>query len=364
MLFYTYVGYPLLLLIIGKTQKKKNSSEFSKFEPSVSMIIPAYNEEKTIKDKIKNTLSLEYPVEKLDIIIVSDASTDNTNEIIKNNVNNRIRFFILEKRQGKAAALNRGLQEAKNEIIIFSDTSIMLGSDAVKQIVAKFQDENIGCISGEDYIPGGGGEGFYGKYELLLRNLESEVGSIVGASGCFYAQRRSLCVPFKEGLAPDFLSVLKTVEKGYRAVTEPEATGIMQSLKEPRKEFQRKLRTFLRGITTLMEFKHLLNPFKYGFFSIELLSHKILRWSAGIFLIILFLSNVFLLDNMFFRITFILQLMFYATALIGWVSEKSAAKSLIFNIPLFFCMVNLASLLAWLKYFTGTRQELWDSSRR
>ena len=129
--------------------------------------------------------------------------------------------------------MNLGLQKAQNEIVIFSDASIILKPDALKKIVGKFIDPRIGCISGEDHIPGGGGEGAYGKYELALRNLENRAGSIVGASGCFYAQRRALCEPFREGMAPDFFSVLETVEKGYRAVTEPEATGVMKSVSDP-----------------------------------------------------------------------------------------------------------------------------------
>ena len=177
-----------------------------------------------------------------------------------------IKFYNLPERKGKAGALNRALLEACNEIVVFSDASIILEPNALKKIVNRFRSENIGCISGEDYIPGGGGEGAYGRYELFLRNLESSVGSIVGASGCFYAQRRSLCEPFKEGMAPDFLSVLKTVEKGYRAVTEPMARGVMESVSKSKQEFDRKVRTLLRGMTTLMAFKHLINPLQYGVF--------------------------------------------------------------------------------------------------
>jgi cellulose synthase/poly-beta-1,6-N-acetylglucosamine synthase-like glycosyltransferase len=272
-----------------------------------------------------------------------------------------IRYFEQPVRSGKAGALNRGLQEAKSEILVFSDASIILERNALRKIVGKFIDPRIGCISGEDHIPGGGEEGAYGKYELLLRNLENRVGSIVGASGCLYAQRRVLCKPFKEGMAPDFISVLVTVEKGCRAVTEPEATGVMKSVGDPHSEFQRKVRTFLRGMTTLFYFKHLLNPFRYGIFSVQLISHKLLRWSTGLFLILLCLSNLFLIDSYFYLTILLLQAAFYALAVIGWLVSS---KPLIFRLPFFFSMVSLAALVAWAKYIGGFRQEIWEPSKR
>ena len=320
-LFYTYIGYPIFLLLYGLAIKKERNKD-SQFEPDISMIIPVYNEESIIKSKIVNTLSLDYPKEKLEVIFVSDASTDNTNDIIQKINDNNIQLFVLSERTGKAGALNRGLQEAKHEIIVFSDASIMLEPDALKIIVNRFSCENIGCVSGEDYIPGGGGEGAYGKYELFLRNLESSVGSIVGASGCFYAQRRSLCEHFQEGMAPDFLSVLKTVERGYRAITEPMARGVMESVSKSKQEIDRKVRTLLRGITTLMAFKHLINPLRYGFFAIELLSHKIIRWSAGMFLILVFISNLSLLDSKFYSMFLFLHVVFYSFAISGFYGIK------------------------------------------
>ena len=274
---------------------------------------------------------------------------------------NGVRLFEQSERKGKASALNRGLKESKNEIIVFSDASILLNGDALCYIVRPFISKKIGCVSGEDYILRGGGEGVYGKYELFLRKLESRLGSIVGASGCFYAQRRSLCEPFPEGMAPDFFSVLKTVEKGFRAVTEPKAKGFMRSVPDPKSEFQRKDRTLLRGITTLLQFKYHLNPFRYGFFSIQLISHKLIRWSVGFFMIFLFLSNLFLLSLPMYFSFFCLQTMFYVLAGVAWIGLSSA---IFFRIPFFFSMVNFAAIVAWFKYFKGVRQEIWEPSKR
>jgi len=353
----------MLLFFLGSLKKKEKLDD-STFYPSVSIIIPVYNEEKIIEKKIRNILTLKYPEDKFEVIVVSDASTDRTNEIVRQIRDERIKFYNLPERKGKAGALNRALLEACNEIIVFSDASIMLEPDALKKIVNRFRFENIGCISGEDYVPGAGGEGAYGRYELFLRNLESSVGSIVGASGCFYAQRRSLCEPFQEGMAPDFLSVLKTVEKGYRAVTEPMAKGVMEAVRHSSKEFERKVRTLLRGMTTLMSFKHLMNPLKNGVFAVELLSHKILRWSGGMFLILLFTSNLFLLTSKFYFMLLFLQVVFYLLAIAGFCGIKGLSENIFIKIPLYFCIVNFSALLAWIKYFRGYRQEIWEPSKR
>jgi len=361
-ILYTYLGYPLLLILLSQKKGGKDTDySCAPFEPNVSLIIPVHNEEEIIGDKIQNTLSLDYPKEKLEIIVVSDSSTDRTEEIVRRYEEEGVKFFKQPVRKGKASALNLGLQEAQQEILVFSDASIFLAGDALRNILNSFADGRIGCVSGEDYIPGGGGEGVYGKYELFLRNLESRTGSIVGASGCFYAQRRSLCEPFPEGMAPDFFSVLKTVEKGFRAVTEQKAKGFMRSVKSPQNEFERKVRTLLRGMTTIFCFRHLMNPFQYGIFSILLISHKLVRWWAGLFLILLFLSNLFLLSSIIYASFFWLQLAFYALAIVGWMG---LSRPKIFRIPLFFSMVNLSALVAWIKYISGFRQEIWEPSKR
>ncbi|MBI4767411.1 MAG: glycosyltransferase family 2 protein [Deltaproteobacteria bacterium] len=359
---YAYFGYPLFLIILsGNKKERREDAAETFFEPEASLIIPVHNEEKVIEEKIRNVLNQDYPKVRLEILVVSDGSTDNTGEIVRKFQNEGVKLFEQPERKGKAGALNRGLQEAQYEILIFSDASIFLEEDALRNLLCRFSDHRVGCVSGEDTIPGGGGEGAYGKYELYLRNLESRVSSIVGASGCFYAQRRKLCEPFPEGMAPDFFSVLKTVEKGYRAITAPSAKGIMRSVPDPKNEFERKVRTLLRGITTLMQFKHLLNPFRFGLFSIQLISHKLIRWAVGFFLILLFLSNLFLFSSKMYSVFFFLQIAFYSLAAIGWMGFSGPFY---FRIPLFFSMVNLSALWALVKYFKGIRQEIWEPSKR
>ncbi len=328
------------------------------------MIIPIYNEEKIIEKKLKNIFSLKYPKDKLEVIIVSDGSTDRTNEIVERFKDDHIVFIEIKQRQGKANALNTGIEAAKHDIFVFSDSSIMLETEALINIVRGFQFAQVGCISGEDYIAGGGGESIYGKYELMLRNLESKAVSIVGASGCFYAQRREICHHFPEGMAPDFVSVLKAAEKGYRSITEPTARGGMLSLGKSKQEFDRKIRTLLRGMTTLMAFRHLTNPFEHGLFAIELISHKIMRWIAGLFLISLFISNLFIPLSLFYTTFLFMQIVFYGLAIFGLTSKAEQKSKIYIRIPVFFCLVNLSALIAICKYGIGIRQEIWEPSKR
>lgn len=362
-LFYAYIGYPVLLAIMCLRRRPRRSADHDHF-PAVSIIIPVHNEERVIRDKISNLLSLEYPRHKTEIIIVSDASDDGTNEIVSSRVDEGIRFFVLPNRKGKANALNHGLKEARHDIVVFSDASIMLEKESLSRIVRRFHSSEIGCVSGEDHIGYGSEEGLYGKYELLLRNLESRVHSIVGASGSFYAQRRLLCPEFQEGMAPDFLSVLKTIEEGYIAVTEPTAIGFMKSASSPQAEFVRKCRTVLRGMHTLFSKRHLINPARYGIFAFELISHKIIRWLVPIFMLLVFFCNFFLVESAFYICSFAVQCTFYLLAIIGFIFPSTLQGSVMIRLPAFFCYVNIAILYAWYKYLIGMRLEIWEPTRR
>jgi cellulose synthase/poly-beta-1,6-N-acetylglucosamine synthase-like glycosyltransferase len=363
---YSYLGYPVLLWIVGKIIGKERlvTQAEAPFYPSITMIIPACNEERRIDQKIANTSTLHYPAEQLQVLFVSDGSTDRTAELIRKHASSTITLVELPERGGKAAALNAGLAQAKHDIVVFSDASIELEPDALRNIVQGFRNPIIGCISGEDKIAESGGEAWYGRYELLVRRLESRVHSIVGASGSFYAQRRALCEPFTEGLAPDFLSVLRTVEKGFRAVSEPAAVGMMTSVKDSKQEFDRKVRTLIRGMTALFAYRRVLNPVRFGVFAIEMLSHKILRWSVPFFLIIALVSSVLLIDSPWFLFVSFVQVAFYLTALLAWWDWSLIRRSLPGKIALYFSMVNAAILVAWMKYAMGVRQELWTPSQR
>jgi cellulose synthase/poly-beta-1,6-N-acetylglucosamine synthase-like glycosyltransferase len=362
---YAYFVYPLLLALLARINPKNLRLVPNTDLPSVSILIPAHNEEAIIAKKLANTVALDYPRDKLEMVVVSDGSTDSTDNIVKGfHADCPLQFFRVESRKGKANALNTGLQHVSGEVIIFSDSSIMLEKNALKAVTKAFADPKVGCISGEDHIPEGGGEGLYGRYELYLRNLESRIGSIVGASGSFYAQRRQLCTPFVEGLAPDFLSVLNSVEQGYRAISEPNAKGIMSAISDTGAEYRRKVRTLLRGMTTLWTKRSLMNPLRNATFAFVLVSHKLMRWLVPLFLLAMVVANIYLLSSGFYLGLFALQLLFYGLAMMAWLKVGRFDQRLFGKVPLYFTVVNVAILQAWLLFLRGVRQEIWEPSKR
>ena len=364
-IMYAYFLYPVVLYLIGRFFPVGIIVSDHDYTPSTSIIMPVHNEANVISAKLTNLDQLDYPRDNLKVIVVADNCTDNTVDIIRKYSSSlNIQIVELSERRGKAHALNAGLRHVETELVIFSDASILLNTNALLQIVKPFQDNSIGCVSGEDHIADGGGEGLYGQYELFLRNKESSIGSIVGASGSFYAERSAICHSFEPGLAPDFLSVLNTVKQGYRAITEPKAIGHMTSVKNTRDEFPRKVRTLLRGMTALFDKSELLNPFKYNLFSFSLISHKLMRWLVPFFLLAVFISNSFLLNLSFYKIIMLLQIMFYLSAALAFYKFRYFDNSIIGKIPLFFIMVNVAIAAAWFRYLRGDRQELWSPSQR
>ena len=361
---YPYIGYPLALWILGRVGRSRIDCPATVEPPTVSLIIPVHNEVSRIARKVANTAALDYPAGHLQVLFVSDGSTDRTVETIRACATSAMTVIELPVRGGKAAGLNAGLARATSEILVFSDASIELEPDAITRIVRSFADDEIGCVSGEDRIPESGGEAWYGRYELALRRLESSVHSIVGASGSFYAQRRALCQPFTEGMAPDFLSVLRTVEQGYRAISNQSAVGVMTSVKDPAHEFERKVRTLLRGMTTLFANWKLLNPLRVGVFAFALFSHKVMRWLAPLFLVLALLTPLGLLHSRWYFAAFVAQAVFYLGALAALAKWGGFHRSFAGKIALYFSMVNVAVLAAWYQYGRGERQELWTPSPR
>ena len=363
---YPYLGYPALLWLLGLVAgaPRKPDANVAAEPPTVSMIIPVHNEAARLEAKMANTRALRYPADRLEVLFVSDGSTDETVPLLRSLAWPGMEILELPGRGGKAQALNAGLGRARHELLVFSDASIALEPDSLLELVRPFADARIGTVSGEDVLPESGGEALYGRYELLLRRLESRLGSIVGASGSFYAQRRAICQPFTEGMAPDFLSVLRTVEQGYRAISEPRAVGRMSSVKDPRQEFSRKVRTLIRGMTTFFAYAHLLNPLRYPAFAFMLSSHKLMRWAAPFFLVGLLVASVALAGSPFYLAALVAQVLFYLGALASLAEWGQFHRSLPGKISLYFSSVNAAILTAWIQYARGVRQELWTPSRR
>jgi len=362
--FYAYFGYPVSLLCLRAFKRKPVQRE--EITPHISFIITAFNEEKRIKEKLDNSLKLVYPREKLQIIVASDGSTDGTNNIVNSFARQGVELLEVKNRGGKENAQKEAVARAKGDILVFSDVATMIDPDGLKKIAANFADPSVGCVSSEDKLldrdgkPSG--EGFYVRYEMWLRRLESSVNSLVGLSGSFFAARKEVCRDFSGEVQSDFRTLLSSIKQGLRGVTDPLSVGYYLDLSDEKREFDRKVRTVVRGLTVFWRHTDLLNPFRYGLFAYQYFCHKLLRWLVPFFLVGAFVSNALLASSSpLFTALFAGQLMFYGVAVFGWVRQSLKG---ILKIPMFFLVVNTAIVVAWFQYLTGKRVVLWTPSER
>ena len=367
MIFFAYFGYPLTLAALrtfmGLSVKK------APILPNVTFIITAYNEENRIRQKLENSLLLDYPKEKLQIIVTSDGSTDGTNAIVREYSTKKIELVAVQERKGKENAQNEALKIARGEIIVFSDVATNLDVSGIKEIVANFADPSIGCVSSEDRMieeqGPAGGEGVYVKYEMWLRGLESGINSLVGLSGSFFAARKEVCRDFSPKMQSDFRTLLSSMRKGMRGVSDPKAIGYYHDITDKSREFNRKVRTVIRGLTVFFNNLEFLNVFEFGIFSYQYFCHKLLRWLVPFFLIIAFASNAILaFKGGLLLYGFLAHLLFYLFALVGIAGGKKTPSNIAVKISRFFVIVNASILVAWIKYLRGDRLTMWDPSTR
>jgi cellulose synthase/poly-beta-1,6-N-acetylglucosamine synthase-like glycosyltransferase len=361
---YPYAIYPAMLIFVNRIFNRPIPSGSAGHEPTVTILMPVHNEAGRVGSKVANLLSLNYPPEKIQLVAIADGCSDDSVARLRDSGGDRLQILQLDQWSGKAAALNAGLAQANGEIIVFTDVGIELERESLRYLIAHFADPAIGCVSGEDYIAGADSEGFYGRLELLLRREEARLYSIAGASGCFYAQRRILCRPFVAGMAPDFLSVLVTARAGYRSIAEPRARGSMTSAASQKAEFNRKVRTFLRGITALMGHVGMLNPIRYPRMSFILWSHKALRWLAPVAMVLCLVASWSLRDSLLYAVAFLLQVVAYSAAIAGLVWPALAHRLPVLRIAGFFLIVNVAALKAMYCWLSGERIEVWEPTRR
>lgn len=366
-IFYTYIGYGLTLLLI--TVFRTRTVYKKVFYPMVTFIVTAYNEDTQIGEKIVNTLALDYPREAIQILIVSDGSTDGTNEIVRQYAINGIELLALEARLGKENAQKRAVDVARGDILVFSDTATRLDPSGLKELVANFSDPSVGCVSSEDRIYQRNslysGENFYVRYEMWLRYLESLVNSVVGLSGSFFAARKAVFFhDFKGEMQSDFRTLLNSLKLGLRGVSDSKAIGYYFDLESDDKEIARKIRTITRGLYVFFNHLEFLNPFRYGLFSYQYFCHKLLRWSVPFFLFMAFVSNLILAQESRVALALIfLQVCFYLAAVAGWV-KLSLRKKIWFKIPYYLAAMNLATLVAWRNFLRGDRIIMWEPSKR
>ena len=366
LIFFAYFGYPATLFLLGWFQGKDVYR--ATITPHVTFIITVHNEEKRIKDKLENTLNLDYPSEKLQILIASDGSNDLTNKIVRSYVNKGVQLLDIQDRKGKENAQKVAVRKAVGDIIVFSDVATILEKGGLQQLVSNFADPTVGCVSSEDRLLGKdgkpSGEGFYVQYEMWLRRLESRANSLVGLSGSLFAAKKEVCEDFSGEMQSDFRTVLNCMKMGLRGVSDPLTIGFYQDTPDQKQEWDRKVRTVLRGLTVFFRHLELLNVLQYGLFSYQLFCHKLLRWMVPFLLILAFAFNLVLAyKTLIFFLLFLLHILFYCLGIMGLLKKQIQNRSVI-KIPMYFLTVNMSILVAWWRYLRGHRIVTWAPTIR
>jgi biofilm PGA synthesis N-glycosyltransferase PgaC len=373
--WYTFIGYAIVLLLLVKlkrlfiTAKKWPTSTVL---PEVTLLIAAYNEEDFIKLKIENALSLDYPKGRLKLLVVTDGSTDRTASIVSQCP--EVQHFHNDERKGKLAAVDRVMPFVQTPITVFSDANTLLNAMAIQQIVKHYSNEKVGVVSGEKRIlskerdqAAGAGEGFYWKYESKLKKWDYDLYTTVGAAGELFSIRTALHqkIP-SDSIIEDFCLSMNIARNGHLIAYEPDAYAIETASASAAEEMKRKVRIAAGGMQSIIRFRGLLNPFRYGILSFQYLSHRVLRWSAAPFsLPIVFLLNIALWNHgKVYQFLMLAQLFFYGSATIGYFLQAKSIKLKPFFIPYYFTMMNYAVILGVFRYFKGSQSAVWEKAKR
>lgn len=371
LIVYSLFGYLTVIFLLSKIVRKRRIFD-DRFVPSVSMLISAYNEDTVIAQKIENFIRMDYPEDKLRLLIGSDGSTDATNEILKKFENDRIRIFLYSGRKGKTAVLNNLIREAPGEIILFSDANTFYKPDAVRKIVRHFADKTVGGVCGslildnpDEKNVGGWGEKIYWGYENKIKEIEGKIRTTIGATGGIYAIRKELYnpVPENKNVPCDFLIPLTIAGRGFDIIYEGEAQAVEKTAKSIKNEFIRKVRIGTRSFRLIPMVLQYLNPFK-GFIAFGLWSHKIIRWFTPFLLIALFVINILLAANPFYKSILILQAVFLIFTLIGFILQFFRKKLFIFSAPFYYITINAALFIAFFKSIFTTQKPTWETNER
>jgi len=381
-IFYTYIGYGIVLYFMVKLKRlfrgKATPTETEEASlPEVTLLIPAYNEKDFVEQKIKNSLSLNYPKDKLKIAWVTDGSDDGTNKLVE--TYDGIDVFHKDERKGKINAMNRVMPFVETPIVVFSDANTNLGVDSIMHIVNCFKDPKVGCVSGEKRIinkeadaAAGAGEGLYWRYESTLKKWDAELYSAVGAAGELFAIRTELYNEVEpDTLLDDFIISLRVAQKGYTIQYNPEAYAIETASASVGEELKRKIRISAGGIQSVIRMRALLNVFKYGILSFQYISHRVLRWTLTPICLILLIPvsatlavQEGLFDLGFYAVFFWLQLLGYAAAGLGWILENKSVKVKVLFVPYYFVIMNLSVVLGFFRYINNTQSVNWERAKR
>ncbi|PAU81219.1 glycosyl transferase [Halovibrio salipaludis] len=367
---YIYTGYPALTWLLAQLRDRDVKAD-NHYQPTASILIAAYNEADCIAATLENKLAQDYPKDRLEILVISDESDDDTDAIVERIAKNAdipIRLFRQSPRQGKTAGLNTLAPEANGEVILFSDANSEWAPDAVRKLLRNFADPTVGYVTGKmvytqaDGALMGDGCSAYMKYENWIRAQETAMGSIVGVDGGIDAMRRSLYVPLSADQLPDFVQPLKVAEQGYRVVYEPEALLKEEALDDAESEFAMRVRVSLRAIWALYDMRQLLNPFTHGLYAFQLISHKVLRYGAFIPLAVLVLVSTILADaGGFYTLAFWAQVAFYGLACVGHRrQERNQSLPAVYGVPYYFTLLNFACYKAAAAFWRGEKKVIWN----
>jgi cellulose synthase/poly-beta-1,6-N-acetylglucosamine synthase-like glycosyltransferase len=365
---YVFAGYPLLLKLLQALGLRARLT-YDASEPTVTLLISAFNEEDVIAEKLRNSLELDYPRERLRIVVISDASADRTDEIVRGFESRGVELLRMPDRGGKTVGLNEAVRRSPSDVIVFSDANAMYARDAIRKLVRNFADPRVGAAVGQSTytaseVESERQEGLYWRYETAIKRLESSVGSVVGGDGAVYAVRRSLYKPMRADALSDFVNPLMVVKSGHRCVYEHEAISYEKAGESFDKEFRRKVRIVNRAWRAMLSMSELLNPLRYGFFAVELISHKLLRWLVPVFLAALLIVSALLATTAsLYALAFGLQLAFYALAVLGYALRHRPSVPAFASIPYYFCLVNIASARGILDACLGKTYTTWTTAR-
>jgi cellulose synthase/poly-beta-1,6-N-acetylglucosamine synthase-like glycosyltransferase len=376
--FYTYLGYGIVLYLMVKIKelfvKQKTVVEPGDL-PEVTLFITAFNEEAIVKEKMENCLTLDYPKDKLKIVWVTDGSNDSTNELLK--AYQEVTVLFQPDRQGKTAALNRGMGFISSPIVVFTDANTMINNEAILNIVAEFADTKVGCVAGEKRIAtkekdgaAGGGEGIYWKYESTLKALDSRLYSAVGAAGELFAIRRELFETMeRDTLLDDFILSLRIAQIGYKIAYCDKAYAVESASTDMKEEEKRKVRIAAGGLQSIWRLRSLLNIFKYGILSFQYISHRVLRWSlTPLLLFAMFPVNVILAINnsgsCLYTIILLLQVIFYLSGIWGYYLSTKQIKNKILFIPYYFLFMNVNVIKGFFYLKKKTNNGIWEKANR
>ncbi len=371
LIFYAYVGYPGLIWIISRLYPRKHKKHNKPFLPVVSLLISAYNEENIIEEKIINSLSLIYPKDLLEVIIISDGSDDRTNEIVEKYASHGVVLKYHSGRIGKTMCLNKTVPVARGEIIVFSDANSIYDKNAVKNLVSNFADEKIGFVTGYTrYVvdPKDGistSIGIYSKIEKFIKKAESDISSCVGADGALFAIRKNLFQPLRNTDINDFVIPLPVIRQGFRGVLEEDAFCMEKTAGDPRGEVKRQIRITNRTLRAIFNNIGLFNPITYGIFTFELVSHKVVKFLAPFFAISLVICTIVLTNSgAVYRLFFLAQITLLLLAWRGYGTGRFHVLSQISLVCRTFVTMNMAILGGWFQFLKGETYTSWSPIKR